>query len=350
MSDRVLRQATTPAGDPGVDRRGADPDQPGQVAPGERDQLIVVALQVVHLAGASDRGPQQGEAGRCSGPLLRRDGDRLHGEPLGAADEQPAARRRRDIAEGQRHDRHAGGVDLGQLGRRVAATDRSSAAALTAGVATITASASSSVASGTGPQSSANPVPRRRIERTVTPVRTSKLPLAASASGSRASPPGSDTNTGPGTAIGGVADAWAARHQRGRTAAQRRGQRRQGRRQRQGVGAPGIDTTEQRFDQPIEDLVTEPVANKRADGHIALEWPERRVARLSLDPGERCRAEYARCLQGPEVAGDSHHRSGRQRVVRTARPDLRREGERRDQLIVEAQRLDQLEPFGPASQ
>jgi hypothetical protein len=68
---------------------------------------------------------------------------------------------------------------------------------LAAGVATMTASASTRWGVGTGPQSSAKPAGVRRIARTVTPVRTRNLPDAASAVGSRPSPPTSDAKTGP---------------------------------------------------------------------------------------------------------------------------------------------------------
>src|SRR6266702_7092789 len=78
----------------------------------------------------------------------------------------------------------------------VGATSLSRRAALAGGVATITASASTSSDAGTGPQSSAKPVLVRRIARTVTPVRTANRPDPASASGNRPNPPASDANTG----------------------------------------------------------------------------------------------------------------------------------------------------------
>ena len=65
------------------------------------------------------------------------------------------------------------------------------------GTATIAASAATLSDRGTGPQSSANPSGVRRIERTVTPVRTVKRPDAASAIGSRPTPPVIAANAEP---------------------------------------------------------------------------------------------------------------------------------------------------------
>ena len=77
------------------------------------------------------------------------------------------------------------------------ATARTTPAALAGGMATITALAAIRSACGTGPHSSANPSGVRRIERTVTPVRTVNRPDAASASGNRPTPPRIAANTGP---------------------------------------------------------------------------------------------------------------------------------------------------------
>src|SRR3954452_6455554 len=69
------------------------------------------------------------------------------------------------------------------------ATDGSRRAALAAGAATTTDSASMSSDAGTAPHSRANLVGVRVTVRTVTPVRTAKRPDAAKASGNRPRPP-----------------------------------------------------------------------------------------------------------------------------------------------------------------
>ncbi len=81
------------------------------------------------------------------------------------------------------------------------ASSPSNTAALPAGAATTTASAVSRRPSGTGPTASSKPVGIRRSARTGVRVRTSKPPPVASCSASRASPPATLANTGPGTGV-----------------------------------------------------------------------------------------------------------------------------------------------------
>src|SRR5215471_9343506 len=77
------------------------------------------------------------------------------------------------------------------------ATPRNTLVALAGGTATITASAATRSVRGTGPQSSVKPSGVRRIDRTVTPVRTVKRSDEASAAGSRPTPPVIAANTEP---------------------------------------------------------------------------------------------------------------------------------------------------------
>ena len=137
------------------------------------------------------------------------------------------------------------------------------------GTATIAASAATLSDRGTGPQSSANPSGVRRIERTVTPVRTVKRPDAASAIGSRPTPPVIAANAEP--AAESLAPSPVAARSGGDERAavtQLRRKRRQCSPQRDPVGSPGIHASKQWLDEPIDDFVSEPVPNQLTDADV----------------------------------------------------------------------------------
>ena len=135
----------------------------------------------------------------------------------------------------------------------------------------MTASASSRSGRGTGPQSSANPSGVRRIERTVTPVRTVEASgrgergrQPADAAGHRREHRTSRRVSGAITGCGGGARCGDQRAARTRAA-------------RPGPAAPPAARSrrrarrrpaEQRLDQPIDDLVAEPLPHQIADGDV----------------------------------------------------------------------------------
>ena len=121
----------------------------------------------------------------------------------------------------------------------------------------------------------------RRSSRTVRRVRTSTR--SASASASRPTPPGIPANTGT-----------SDDRQLGVEQASQRSaavdQLRHGGPRREQVGVAGVDATEQRLDQPVDDLVAEPARDQVADRDVLV---ERYAGLLVSGPGQPGLREHA---------------------------------------------------------
>ena len=194
-----------------------------------------------------------------------------------------------------------------------------------------------------------------RIARTVTPVRTSKRRDAASAIGSRPSPPASEANTGPAPRPRGRRRARPRRRATSEPPCAAAAAASAGivARSDSCVGPPGVDAAEQRLDQPVGDLVAQPRAHQRSDGDVVA-----RAGRSGGARSARLRSGRARAAVSAPDARTAARSAGMPSIVRAGsgcsaarRPEPgRRVVNGAISSIAEPSSRDEPETFGPAGQ
>jgi hypothetical protein len=117
----------------------------------------------------------------------------------------------------------------------------------------------------------------------------------------------------------------------------------------QPVGGAGVHPAEQRLDEGVHHLATEPLADQVTDAAVTGHEPSRQD-RLHRRPQDPAGGQHPRPPHGAEVGRGAEHRPLRQRS-QTA-PDPQRDPSRRgcDELVAEPELADEALALGLASQ
>jgi hypothetical protein len=111
----------------------------------------------------------------------------------------------------------------------------------------------------------------------------------------------------------------------------------------------GVDTAEQRLDEPVDDLLAEPLLHQRPDARVAALERGRREDRVHRRPGETRLRDHPALGEHLQIGGDAHQ-GARHRQQLAARPEVRRGVRRVHEVVAETGGPGQLDGLRPPVQ